>query len=43
VNDPRRQRYLDLLSVVNGWPPPGSLAPMLDWFFEACELRDVLA
>jgi DNA-binding transcriptional MerR regulator len=43
VNDPRRQRYLELLSVVNGWPPPVSLATTLDWFFEACELRDVEA
>jgi hypothetical protein len=31
VNDPRRERYLTLLSVINGWPPPDSLAPALDW------------
>ncbi|GGR89546.1 MerR family transcriptional regulator [Streptomyces aureoverticillatus] len=31
MNDPQRDRYLDLLAVVNGWPPPDSLAPALDW------------
>jgi DNA-binding transcriptional MerR regulator len=31
VNDPRRERYLTLLSVINGWPPPDSLTPVLDW------------
>jgi DNA-binding transcriptional MerR regulator len=31
VNDPRRERYLTLLSVINGWPAPDSLAPVLDW------------
>jgi hypothetical protein len=28
--DPRRERYLELLSIVNGWPPPKSLAPVLE-------------
>ena len=28
--DPRRERYLELLSIVNGWPPPESLAPVLE-------------
>jgi DNA-binding transcriptional MerR regulator len=32
ANDPRRERYLRLLSVINGWPAPESLAPALDWF-----------
>ncbi|HEX4287722.1 MAG TPA: MerR family transcriptional regulator [Trebonia sp.] len=31
VNDPRRERYLRLLSVINGWPAPESLTPVLDW------------
>ena len=31
VNDPRRERYLTLLAVINGWPAPESLAPVLDW------------
>lgn len=35
VNDPRRERYLTLLAVINGWPAPDSLAPVLDWFTRA--------
>ena len=31
MNDPRRVRYLTLLAVINGWPAPDSLAPMLNW------------
>lgn len=31
MNDPQRDRYLELLAVVNGWPPPDRLAPLLDW------------
>jgi DNA-binding transcriptional MerR regulator len=31
VNDPRRERYLTLLSVINGWSAPDSLASVLDW------------
>jgi len=34
VNDPRRERYLTLLAVINGWPGPESLAPVLDWSTE---------
>ncbi len=30
VND-RRDRYLTLLAVINGWPTPESLTPVLDW------------
>jgi DNA-binding transcriptional MerR regulator len=37
VNDPRRERYLTLLSVINGWPAPQSLAPALDWSIRALE------
>jgi DNA-binding transcriptional MerR regulator len=39
VNDPRRERYMRLLSVVNGWPAPRSLAPVFDWFIEALRAR----
>jgi DNA-binding transcriptional MerR regulator len=35
VNDPRRERYLTLLSVINAWPPPESLTPVLDWSIRA--------
>ncbi|MEV4692305.1 MerR family transcriptional regulator [Micromonospora echinospora] len=43
ARDPRRERYLDLLSVVNGWPPPESLAPVLDWSIRALHARQHLA
>ncbi|MEV0383147.1 MerR family transcriptional regulator [Nonomuraea sp. NPDC050643] len=39
ANDPRRERYLELLAVINGWPPPQSLAPALGWFIEALRAR----
>ncbi|SCG55830.1 MerR family transcriptional regulator [Micromonospora coxensis] len=39
ANDPRRERYLQLLSVVNGWPATESLAPVLDWFIRALRAR----
>lgn len=35
VNDPRRERYLQLLGVINGWTAPESLAPAFDWLTEA--------
>ncbi|AGZ45149.1 MerR family transcriptional regulator [Actinoplanes friuliensis] len=35
--DPRRERYLELLSVINGWPPPEPLTPVLTRFLS--ELR----
>jgi len=35
VNDPRRERYLALLAVINGWQTPESLTPVLDWAIEA--------
>ena len=43
ASDPRRERYLELLSVVNGWPPPESLAPVLDWSIRALHARQPLA
>ncbi|WP_181787078.1 MerR family transcriptional regulator [Streptomyces phytophilus] len=39
VNDPRRERYLQLLAVVNGWPAPESLAPVFDWSLQALRVR----
>ncbi|WP_406090606.1 MerR family transcriptional regulator [Streptomyces sp. NBC_01013] len=39
VNDPRRERYLRLLAVINGWPAPESLAPVFDWSLEALRVR----
>ncbi|MFF6952170.1 MerR family transcriptional regulator [Streptomyces iakyrus] len=39
VNDPRRERYLQLLAVVNGWPAPESLAPVFGWSIEALRVR----
>ncbi|WBB69976.1 MerR family transcriptional regulator [Micromonospora sp. WMMD812] len=37
--DPRRERYLRLLSVVNGWPGTESLTPVLDWGVRALRAR----
>jgi DNA-binding transcriptional MerR regulator len=39
ANDPRRERYLQLLSVINGWPAPERLTPVLDWFIQALRAR----
>jgi DNA-binding transcriptional MerR regulator len=39
ASDPRRERYLQLLAVVNGWPAPESLAPVSDWSMKALHLR----
>ena len=39
VNDPRRERYLALLAVINGWPAPESLTPVLDWSIQALDAR----
>ncbi|MFC7309272.1 MerR family transcriptional regulator [Streptomyces monticola] len=39
MNDPRRDRYLSLLAVINGWPSPESLAPALIWSAEALRSR----
>ncbi|MEU8631381.1 MerR family transcriptional regulator [Amycolatopsis sp. NPDC048633] len=35
VNDPRRERYLRLLAVINGWAAPESLAPAFGWLAAA--------
>ena len=39
ANDPRRERYLQLLAVINGWQAPDSLTPALDWFVRALRAR----
>ncbi|MFG2046370.1 MerR family transcriptional regulator [Micromonospora sp. NPDC048935] len=39
ANDPRRDRYLDLLSVINGWSSGGAVAPAVDWFSRALRAR----
>ncbi|MEV1109532.1 MULTISPECIES: MerR family transcriptional regulator [unclassified Micromonospora] len=39
ANDPRRDRYLDLLSVINGWSGGGAVAPAVGWFVRALRVR----
>ncbi|MEZ0090116.1 MerR family transcriptional regulator [Streptacidiphilus sp. EB129] len=39
ANDPRRQRYLRLLAVINGWPAPERQSPSFDWFIQALKAR----
>ena len=39
VNDSRRERYLTLLAVINGWPVLESLTPVLDWSIRALAAR----
>lgn len=41
ANDPRRERYLQLLATVNGWQAPESLTPALSWFIRALRARTV--
>ncbi|QHA05240.1 MerR family transcriptional regulator [Streptomyces broussonetiae] len=31
ARDPRRDRYFQLLALVNGWPAPEPTAPLIDW------------
>ncbi len=35
VADPRRERYLELLAVVNGWSAPETLSPVFTWLERA--------
>jgi hypothetical protein len=37
ANDPRTERSINLLHIVNGWPTQPSLSPIFDWF--TCALR----
>ncbi|MEU8890162.1 MerR family transcriptional regulator [Streptomyces sp. NPDC048442] len=39
MNDPRRDRYLHLLAIVNGWLAPQPLAPALNWTVRALRAR----
>lgn len=39
ASDPRRERYLELLAVINGWPAPESLSPVLSWTVQALRAR----
>ncbi|MGC4746394.1 MerR family transcriptional regulator [Micromonospora sp. DT201] len=39
ANDPRRDRYLDLLSVINGWSAGDAVAPAVAWFLQALHAR----
>ncbi|MCG5219922.1 MerR family transcriptional regulator [Streptosporangium sp. KLBMP 9127] len=39
ANDPRRELYLRLLAVVNGWPAPDDLTPVFDWVLPALRAR----
>ncbi|UZK55868.1 MerR family transcriptional regulator [Streptomyces drozdowiczii] len=39
LNDPRRDRYVQLLAVINGWPAPESPGPALAWAAEAVRVR----
>lgn len=40
TNDPCRERYLALLAVINGWPAPESLRPVLDWSVRALRAQE---
>jgi DNA-binding transcriptional MerR regulator len=35
ANDPRRRRYMELLSRVNGWLAPADISPLLGWSVQA--------
>ncbi|MFE4515322.1 MerR family transcriptional regulator [Kitasatospora sp. NPDC056783] len=39
AEDPRAERYWQLLATVNGWPVPESLAGVFRWFAEALRAR----
>jgi len=39
ANDPRRDRYVRLLAVINDWPAPDRLAPVIDWSVTALRAR----
>lgn len=35
ANDPRAERYWQLLGAINGWPTQPTLSPIFDWFIGA--------
>ncbi|MEV6055895.1 MerR family transcriptional regulator [Streptomyces sp. NPDC052107] len=41
AREPRRDTYLRLLALVNGWPAPEPLTPVIDWAAAALRARTV--
>lgn len=39
ARDPRRDRYLALLALINGWPAPARLTPAVEWSTTALRVR----
>lgn len=39
ARDPRRDHYLQLLALINDWPAPERLAPVIDWSVTALRIR----
>ncbi|MFB4425925.1 MerR family transcriptional regulator [Streptomyces sp. QL37] len=39
LGDTRRERYSQLLAVINRWPAPESLTPVIEWSVEALRVR----
>ncbi|WNM32890.1 MerR family transcriptional regulator [Streptomyces sp. Li-HN-5-11] len=39
AKDPRRDRYVNLLAVINGWPALDPLTPVIDWSVKAIRAR----
>ncbi|MFH9353028.1 hypothetical protein [Kitasatospora sp. NPDC017646] len=39
ADDPRAERYWQLLAVINGWPVQEGLREVFDWFTEALRAR----
>jgi len=39
ANEPRAERYWQLLAIINGWPPIPSRMPLWGWFVEALRAR----
>ncbi|MFE2648277.1 MerR family transcriptional regulator [Streptomyces nigra] len=37
--DPRRDRYVGLLALINDWPAPERLTPVIDWSVTALRIR----
>ncbi len=43
VNDPRRERYFELLAVINGWAAPDSQSSALHWLAQALRAPDQIS
>ncbi|MEU8028799.1 MerR family transcriptional regulator [Streptomyces sp. NPDC049099] len=41
VREPRRDTYVRLLSLINGWPAPEPVTPVIDWAASALRARAV--